>query len=415
VTRPAPRPRLHYSTPRGWLNDPHGVTWHDGRYHVFFQYVPDGAAWTPQCRWGHAVAPDLTSWDDEVRIALAPGDGDGGCWSGTLVVDGGHPTIVYTGAGPPDWGHGRIRLAVGDPGMTGWTKLAPPVLEAPDGVAEFRDPSVHRAAAGWRMVGGGRRGGAAAAMLFGSRDLRRWTPGGVLCERAAGPDDPVPTGDAWECVQFLEIDGAWVLIASAWTHRVDDGVVYAVGTFDGAVFTPRTWRRLDHGGALYATTTFRDAEGRWCAMSWVREAEPPHPDRTRAGALSLPHRLAVDGDRLRFTPHPDVDRLRGAELPLDGPLPAQCELETAVPSPIVAGSLALAPDGDELLLTVGSSPARRLPVPAGTRVRIVLDEDIVEVFAGGELAVVRVPQRATALTAAPPDTRLHAMLGTSAT
>lgn len=415
MTAPAPRPRLHYSTPHGWLNDPHGVTWHGGRYHVFFQYVPDGAAWTPHCRWGHATAPDLVTWDDEVRIALAPDGTDGGCWSGTVVVDGGRPTILYTRAGPPEWGRGRIALAVGDERLGAWTKVASPVLEAPDGFGEFRDPSVHRDGDGWRMVVGCRRGGSAVALLFGSPDLRRWTAHGVLCERASGPGDPVPTGDAWECVQFLEIDGAWVLIASAWTHRVDDGVVYAVGTFDGTRFVPRSWRRLDHGGALYATTTFRDADGRWCALSWVRESEPPHPDRTRAGALSLPHRLSVDGDRLRFTPHPDVDRLRGADLPLDGPLPAQCDLETTVAAAVTVGALTLTRDGDELLLTVGSAPARRMPAAAGTLVRIVLDEDIAEVFVDGELAVLRLPERATALTGAAPGARLRAMSGACGT
>lgn len=404
---PARRPRLHLSTPAGWINDPHGVTWHGHRYHVYFQYVPGSTVWSPRMSWGHASGRDLLTWDDDVEVALAPGEGDDGCWSGALVLDGHRPTILYTSWVAGEGSNGRIALAFGDGQLRTWTKLGRPVLDAPAGVIEFRDPTVARDGTSWRMVVGCRVDGAAAALLFRSLDLHRWSTGSVLCQRRADPTDPVPTGDAWECVQFIQVHGAWVLIASAWTQRVDDGVVYAVGSFDGSTFSPRSWRRLDHGGALYATTTFRDADDQWCALSWVREAEPAHPNRTRAGAMSLPHRLAVDGDRLVITPHPDLDHRRGEDLAPDDPLPAQCDVELTVTAPVDVGGLLLDHDGDRLLLRTGPDSTRAMPVPAGTRVRVVLDEDIAEIYAGGEIAVLRVPDRSDRPIGAAADVRVR--------
>ncbi|MCU1417884.1 MAG: glycosyl hydrolase family 32, partial [Schumannella sp.] len=90
------RPRFHFTAPRGWINDPHGITFRDGRYHLFFQFNPDSSTWRPDCRWGHAVSPDLFSFE-LLPDALLPGDGDDGIWTGSLVVDDeGAATIFYT-------------------------------------------------------------------------------------------------------------------------------------------------------------------------------------------------------------------------------------------------------------------------------------------------------------------------------
>jgi beta-fructofuranosidase len=81
VTRPA----FHFTPRAGWVNDPLGLTYHGGRYHLFYQFVPGQTVWSPQCRWGHAVSDDLLTWT-ELDVVLEPGDGDGGCWSGALVT-----------------------------------------------------------------------------------------------------------------------------------------------------------------------------------------------------------------------------------------------------------------------------------------------------------------------------------------
>ena len=71
------RPLIHFTADSGWINDPHGITYRDGEYHAFFQYIPGITHWAPNCHWGHAVGIDLLSLR-ELPVAIAPGDGDGG-------------------------------------------------------------------------------------------------------------------------------------------------------------------------------------------------------------------------------------------------------------------------------------------------------------------------------------------------
>jgi L-lactate dehydrogenase complex protein LldG len=81
----AARPQIHFTVREGWINDPLGLTWHEGEYHLFFQFVPGQTVWGPEQRWGHATSEDLLHWT-EGPVALEPGDGDDGVWSGSVVV-----------------------------------------------------------------------------------------------------------------------------------------------------------------------------------------------------------------------------------------------------------------------------------------------------------------------------------------
>ncbi|RZI88018.1 MAG: glycoside hydrolase family 32 protein, partial [Microbacterium sp.] len=78
------RPAVHFTPTSGWVNDPHGITARNGRYDVFFQYVPESTEWAPDCHWGHAAGPDLLSLRERA-VALAPGEGDDGIWTGSIV------------------------------------------------------------------------------------------------------------------------------------------------------------------------------------------------------------------------------------------------------------------------------------------------------------------------------------------
>ena len=120
---PAARPALHLTAREGWINDPLGLTYHRGLYHLFFQYVPGQNFWGPECQWGHAVSEDLLTWTER-DIVLAPGDGDDGCWSGSLVVDdAGQATVFYTSIQLDDLNIGRIRTAQpDDEGWNTWRK-----------------------------------------------------------------------------------------------------------------------------------------------------------------------------------------------------------------------------------------------------------------------------------------------------
>ncbi len=113
-----PRPALHYAPPSGWVNDPLALTFHEGRYHLFFQYVAGRTTWDVACAWGHATSPDLHTWETQ-PVALEVGDGEDGVWSGSLV-DG---IVFYTAVDAGNADQGRVRRALpDDASWTTWRK-----------------------------------------------------------------------------------------------------------------------------------------------------------------------------------------------------------------------------------------------------------------------------------------------------
>src|SRR3954452_5273770 len=140
------RPTFHFTADTGWINDPHGITVKDGQYHLFYQYVPDSMVWGPNCHWGHAAGRNLFELTRR-PIALAPGDGDDGIWTGSLVVDEvGGRRILYTATSAPDFGIGGRRVATPerDDGAV-WAKGAVVATAPPDhDLIAYRDPFVFR-------------------------------------------------------------------------------------------------------------------------------------------------------------------------------------------------------------------------------------------------------------------------------
>ncbi|MDQ3464225.1 MAG: glycoside hydrolase family 32 protein [Actinomycetota bacterium] len=393
------------------------MTWFDGRYQLFFQFNPTAPQWTARMCWGQTESPDLLRWSAP-RIALAPGP-DLGCWSGAVVVDGGRPTIVYTSVSDDNWDRGRIMMATGDASFGAWIKEPAAVLEPPPGrdVLHFRDPYLWRTDDGWSMVvGAGLEPATGAVLGYTSSDLRNWEYRGVVCSRPADLTESVWTGSVWECPQLFELDGAWVLVVSVAHQGLTRHVAYSVGDFDGSTFTPVRWHRLLHGDSSYATTTFIDAAGRRCALSWSRE-DGPVAGREWAGALSAPLVLRRDGDRVLGAPHPDVDGLRTAisteagivrlgsapfrrcpveaqsDVVLAGSLSPADELDVA----LLQGTgpvLTLALSGDTLTLRRPGRPDEQMPLgvapDGGFELRLLLDAGIAEVFTPGGAAGVRI-------------------------
>ncbi|MCL3776857.1 MULTISPECIES: glycoside hydrolase family 32 protein [unclassified Actinomyces] len=301
------RPAAHFTAQSGWINDPHGISVVDGRYHLFFQHVPGRTAWAPGCHWGHAVSDDLITWEHR-PIALAPGDGDDGVWSGSVTIDdAGEALAFYTSVSVPDFGIGRVRVArPTDPGWDHWEK-GDVVVDLPtelDAVA-FRDPFVFRDGSGWRMlVGTALRDGTAAAAAFSSPDRLRWSYDGLAAQRSRSVTDPVWTGTLWECPQLFEIDGSHVLITSVWDADVLHHVAYAIGRYEHNRFTPHRWHRLTYGDSYYAPSFFRDRDGQPCLIFWMRGVGGPA--QGWVGAHSVPHQLSLEGGHLVTRPHPSL-------------------------------------------------------------------------------------------------------------
>ena len=243
----APRPRVHHTPVSGWVNDPLGLTFHGGRYHLFFQYVPDRTTWDVGCHWGHATSDDLLTWTPEPSV-LAPDESEDGVWSGNLVRTGSGETVVfYTAVDADDREIGRVRRAVPtDDSWQTWTK-EDVVVRLPEGepAVAFRDPFVYADGAGWRMLmGGGLPGGVPVVWMFTSPDLRTWTYAGRAAEGGPGP------ATIWECPVLVDVDGRQVLVVSDCEPGAPLQVSYAWVRADGDRLVPGAWRRLGYGALV---------------------------------------------------------------------------------------------------------------------------------------------------------------------
>ncbi len=308
VEEPVPRarPAIHYTPPSGWLNDPHGIVHHRGVYHLFHQSVPSSTVWTPAISWGHATSPDLLSWRTE-PTALEPAEDEVGCWTGCLVLPPGRdPVALYTSVAEPDLQVGAVRVATPtDESLREW--LPGPRLDLPtDGLSGrlrvLRDPSVRWDGGRWRLiVGAGYVDRRPAVIGWSSDDLRSWDLDGEL---VVGPPDAGGLGTAWECPQLVEVDGATVVLVSAWEEGETGEVFAAVGEVDGGRLVHDGWTRVTHGRSHYAPSVFRDADGRACVMFWIRGVADEAAGW--AGALSVPYVVGVVDGRFALAMHPAV-------------------------------------------------------------------------------------------------------------
>lgn len=410
------RSRFHFVSPCGWLNDPNGLTQWQGRYHLFYQYNPD-APRHAQIQWGHASSTDLVHWDDE-PVALAPSAGadQDGCWSGVLVDDGGVPTIVYSGNS--DGPNGNIQLpcvAVGDATLSVWTKdPANPVIPTRPAaleLTEFRDHCVWREGDEWQqLIGAGIRGEGGTAIRYTSTDLRSWEYRGPILIGDAAERDPIWTGTTWECVDLFELDGAWVLLFSAWDDGVTHYPLYYTGDYTDGVFTPTSLHYLDYGlRHFYAPQSFKNDEGRRILFGWLQEARPDEQSDAAgwSGVMSIPRELRLGADgQLSQAPVAAVAALRGERRAVHPVAVAPGQI-VQLPTDAAGGAFAGDQLDIEVSLLLGADAVCELVLrdsPDHTertilrldaaRGRIELDrsrssptEDLDTVLLGGELAV----------------------------
>ena len=289
------RPKLHFTARSGWINDPHGITVRDGRYHAFFQYVPDSTTWRADCRWGHSIGPDLLTMSER-PVAIGPGEGDDGIWTGSLWPDPqGDPLgarIWYTSVRQPEIGIGAVREA--RPDTADWDRWSKGdvVLPAPPpelGVTAFRDPFVYRDGEDlFALLGAALPDGRAAALRYRIPAAGPWEYLGILAARSVRETEPVWMGALWECPQLVPLgDSRYALITSVWE---DDVLHYAgcgIGAYADGVFSPEHWQRLTWGDTHYAPSAFRDSEDRWCLLFWMRDVGGS--DDGWAGAHSVPY------------------------------------------------------------------------------------------------------------------------------
>ncbi|CAL9346766.1 Sucrose-6-phosphate hydrolase [Streptomyces sp. enrichment culture] len=312
-------PAVHLRPPRNWINDPNGLVFHDGHYHVFFQYNPHG----PQhanMHWGHYRSPDLLTWEPlPVALAPTPGGHDAdGCFSGNAVSVDGRMVAFYSAHRNDRWWQPVTTAESHDNGHT-WAKRPHLLIpEPPAGTTMYRDPYVWRQDGRWRMlVGSALDDGRAAAQLYESGDLEHWTYRGPfhISDAAAGTG---PIG--WECPQYATFGDHGVLILSDWTPQGGPShtTVITGQEKDGRFTAAASPVPLDHGPDFYAPALLRvPGEDRWLMWGWAWEArdEAWAHEAGWAGILTLPREvsLAADGT-VAQRPARELLALRGPRI-----------------------------------------------------------------------------------------------------
>jgi fructan beta-fructosidase len=331
------RPQYHFSPPQNWMNDPNGLVYYKGEYHLFYQYNPFGDVWG-HMSWGHAVSRDLVHWE-HLPVALQEENGIM-IFSGSAVVDWQNSSglcrnpdprdrscLVVIYAGRTETSQTQHIAFSNDRGRT-WTKYSGnPVIDL--NMRDFRDPKViwHEDTKKWIMVTVLAR--EKRVRFFGSPNLRTWT---ALSD--FGPEGS--TAGVWECPDLFPLavegeptDKRWVLVVSInpGGPAGGSGVQYFIGQFDGTRFvnenSPDRVLWVDYGKDFYAVQSFSDilkADGRRVWIGWLSnwqyaQQEPTSPWRT---ALSIPRRVQLkkfpDGIRLVQEPIAELRRLRECEL-----------------------------------------------------------------------------------------------------
>jgi fructan beta-fructosidase len=341
------RPQFHFTPPQQWMNDPNGLVYDHGEYHLFYQYNPYSNTWGPM-HWGHAVSRDSVSWEN-LPIALYP-DRNGTIFSGSVVVDADNTSGLGTRTRPPlvamftyqdhlseNLGHTGFQsqgLAYSRDRGRNWTKYpGNPVLTSP-AVRDFRDPKLLWHAPTRRWIAALAVGDHIA--FYSSRNLKRW-----VHESDFGWQWGSHAG-VWECPDLVamraEVAGArkYVLLVSIGKGGPNGGSAtqYFVGDFDGHHFTldadqPQRLESsplwLDYGTDDYAGSTWSggsDGTGRPRFIGWMSNwqyARDVPTERWRS-AMTLPRELRLvptsRGLELHAVPVPELARLRRTEKTL---------------------------------------------------------------------------------------------------
>ena len=313
------RPVYHFSPAYGWMNDPNGMFYKDGVYHLFYQHNPYGSMWG-NMHWGHATSTDLVTWEHH-GDAISP-DALGTIFSGSCVVDkdntagfgAGAVIAFYTSASDRQVQSMAYSL---DNGKTFKKYARNPILTSTQ--RDFRDPKViwHEDTKKWIMV----LAVGQEMQFFSSPNLKNWT-----FESSFGKGQGAH-GNVWECPDLFELpvegtnEKKWVLLCSLGDGPFGDSATqYFVGTFNGKEFvneSPSKTKWMDWGKDHYATVTWSDApDNRRIAIAWMSNWQYANdvPTSQYRSPNSVPRDLSlftVDGETyLQSAPSPELLKLR---------------------------------------------------------------------------------------------------------
>lgn len=319
------RPAYHFTPAFGWMNDPNGMYYKDGEYHLYYQYNPYGSMWG-NMHWGHATSTNLLDWQHK-PVAIAP-NGLGAIFSGSAIVDKnncagfGKDAIIafYTSAAERQTQSVAYSL---DGGVTYTQYKNNPVLTSE--INDFRDPKViwHEGSKKWIMVLAVKN----KMEFYSSVNLLDWTFESKFGETYGSH------GGVWECPDLLEItvddsnNTRWVLICNINPGGPNGGSAtqYFIGDFDGSTFIceddPEEVKWMDWGKDHYATVSWSNApDSRHTVIAWMSNWQYGNkvPTKQFRSAMSIPRDLGLyefnDEHYISVTPAVEIDTLRNSNI-----------------------------------------------------------------------------------------------------
>lgn len=302
------RPRLHGMPATAWTNESHGMTYSDGKFHLFFQKNGNGP-YMSRLHWGHISSPDLVNWTEE-KVALFPDSPFDikGCWSGCVfsddLVTGGMPNIIYTGV---DYEKAVIALATPkETDLTEWDKKGSPIINGkPGGLSDdFRDPYFFRNGDNAYIIVGTSKDG------VGATTLHKYIPGAGIWTNATGDiffagTDKTTCGTFWEMPNITPMgDGRWLFTTTPqntgngvrtlyWTGSIKSDGTFSPDEFSGS---PRGVELISKDGYGLLSPTVYQHEGKTIALGIVPDKLPGSVNYTLGWAhcYSLPREWSLD-------------------------------------------------------------------------------------------------------------------------
>lgn len=402
----------HLMPPTGWLNDPNGLCWYKGRYHVFFQYSPFDAEGGLKL-WGHYSSEDLVSWRYE-GVPLYPDSSYDchGVYSGSAIVEDEKLHLFFTGNVKMDGDYDHINngreastlhVESEDGIHFGVKEVAVDYQDYPETYTRHvRDPKVWKDDDAYFMALGGRKkNDQGAVLIYRSENLKNWT-----YEREITTEEPF--GYMWECPDMFKIEGQQVLSVSPQGLKREEyrfQNVYQSGYFllkDGKMDV-KEFQEWDMGFDFYAPQTFEDAKGRRILIGWMGlpdvEGEYTNPTVEKEGwqhCLTVPREIRLYNGRLYQYPVEELKVLRGRDFRIDEtqgnievfrPFELEMKLDTRMCRISFGTDLILEADGPKVWLRLSKEAGagrrqRNAILPSGSlkELRMLVDTTAVEIY-----------------------------------
>lgn len=347
------RPKIHFTAPKNWINDPNGFIYYKGEYHLFYQYFPYDTQWGTM-HWGHATSKDLVNFEHH-DIALFPSKefDKNGCFSGSAIEKDEKLYLYYTGVKYLTYDKENIHKSFGNDAFeacqasivseNGYNfdnfndkKLIIPAIKDLNlgHPTHTRDPKVWKHKDRYSMILGSKFKKedsdkyVGEALFYTSDDGETWEYKNRCFDETLG--------DMWECPDLINVDGKYILIMSP-EHITNDGVnytnnsIYSIVDFDEETCEMKItneYKYLDEGLDVYAPQTTLDKDGKRIVIGWVRMPKKFDGEEW-IGMMTLPRVINVIDDKVHFTVPDYIQNLFTKEISVsEFNLDTPCRIKT---------------------------------------------------------------------------------------